>query len=110
MKQIVLFGASGATGRAFLAQALGRCEVTAVVFRHALPLGLAADVREIQGDVQDVAFVAKALRGHEAVVSTLGVSTPLHADPAVVAGVRNIVEAMEREGPRRLLYLSAFGV
>ena len=40
----------------------------------------------------------------------LGAATPLKRDPILVSGIENIVRAMERGGPRRLIYLSFLGV
>ena len=40
----------------------------------------------------------------------LGAATPLHRDPAVVTGVRNITATMLEADVRRLVYLSFLGV
>jgi putative NADH-flavin reductase len=48
--------------------------------------------------------------GHDAVVCALGAGVPLHHDPDVIAGVRNIIGAMRERKVRRLVYLSFIGV
>ena len=64
----------------------------------------------VQGDVKDYASVERAMAGQDAVLSALGVSTPLKRDPIVIDGVRNIVKAMEKTNVKRLVYLSFLGV
>jgi putative NADH-flavin reductase len=83
--------------------------VTAFV-RHPERLAPRPALRILQGDVGDAAAVAAAIAGHDVVVSTLGVSTPLKSDPVVRAGIDHIVRAMEAGASRRLLYLSFIGV
>ena len=64
----------------------------------------------MQGDVAEAAAVERALDGQDAVLCALGAATPLKRDPELVTGIKNIVRAMERGGPRRLIYLSFLGV
>src|SRR5262245_9858 len=108
--RVVVFGASGATGRELVAQALTReHEVTAFV-RHASRLGSrAADVRLAKGDVMDASAVARAVEGQNAVLCALGAATPLRRDRTLVQGVSHIVDAMDRGRVRRLVYLSFLG-
>ena len=111
MKKLVIFGASGATGRALVGQALAKGHEVTAFIRTPGKLDVRHDcLRLVQGDVKDQAAVERAVSGNEAVLSTLGVSTPLKHDPAVVQGVGHIVQAMERSGPARLIYLSFLGV
>ena len=67
-------------------------------------------LRVVHGDVADAGAVARAMPGHDAVVSTLGVGTPLAHDDAVIAGVGNILRAMHAGGTRRFIYQSFIGV
>jgi putative NADH-flavin reductase len=64
----------------------------------------------VRGDVTDLLAVERAVKSQDAVFCALGSSTPLHQDPALVEGVRNVVDAMERLHVRRLVYLSFLGV
>jgi putative NADH-flavin reductase len=104
---VIVFGAAGNTGRTLVTQALAQGHrVTAFVRRpERLQIEHAA-LRVVRGDVADTAAVEGALPGHDAVISVLGNSPPLKPDPALVNGIRQIVRAMERNGPRRLIYLS----
>ena len=110
MKVLVL-GASGATGRQVVRQAMEQdLGVTAFVRDRArLPISDPA-LRVVQGDVGDYSAVADAVAGQDAVISTLGVSRPLHADPIVIDGIRHTLRAMEAQGVARLVYLSFIGV
>jgi putative NADH-flavin reductase len=108
MNRVIVFGASGATGREIVAAALARqWAVTAFVRRsERAPPG----ARVIVGNVDDAQAVAAAIAGHDAVISALGVGKPLASDPAVVRGVGHIVEGMHAHGVRRLVYMSFIGV
>jgi putative NADH-flavin reductase len=70
----------------------------------------AESLNVIVGDVGDENAVSKAVAGHDAVVSVLGVGRPLKHDQVVVDGVGNIVSAMADQGVRRLVYQSFIGV
>jgi putative NADH-flavin reductase len=109
--RIVIFGAAGATGRALVTQALTQGhQVTAFVRTPAKVDLKHAGLNVVQGDVADAAAVERALFGQDAVLCALGAATPLKRDHTLVKGMDNIVSAMERSGPRRLIYLSFLGV
>jgi putative NADH-flavin reductase len=109
--KVLVFGASGKTGREVVRQALARgYDVTAFVRETArLPLAHAS-LRLIAGDITNSTAVARAVTGQTAVISTLGVGQPLTHDAAVIDGVRAIARAAEHESVERLLYLSFIGV
>jgi putative NADH-flavin reductase len=108
---LVIFGASGGTGRQLVQQAFARGHrVTAFVRDPArLPL-YHPDLTIIRGDVRDAGAVGRAVAGHEAVLVALGAPSPLRRYPALTEGLRHIVAAMERAGVSRLVYLSFIGV
>jgi putative NADH-flavin reductase len=108
--RLLIFGASGQTGRELVRQALERQHAVTAFVRQPTMLSASPSLRITQGDVADAAAVEAAMPNHEAVVSVLGVGVPLRSDPAVVAGIRHIVQSMEKHGLRRLLYLSFIGV
>jgi putative NADH-flavin reductase len=109
--RVVIFGASGATGRELVGQALVQGHLVTAFVRNPSRLGpQSSDVRVVRGDVSDRSAVARAIEGQNGVLCALGAATPLRRDPALVEGVRHIVEAMERLGVRRLVYLSFLGV
>lgn len=108
--KIVVFGASGATGRHLLDAAVGRRHTVTAFVRNPATFHNDHGVDVVTGDVADRAAVARAVAGHAAVCCVLGAATPLRRDPALVTGVRHITEAMADAGVRRLVYLSFLGV
>src|SRR5688572_26197047 len=109
--RLLVFGASGQTGRELVRQALEqRHSVTAFVRQPAKLGDSDPHVRIVQGSVQEYAAVSAAVPNHDAVISALGVGVPLQHDPAVIEGVRNIIRAMQEHCVRRLIYLSFIGV
>ena len=108
---IVVFGAGGATGREVVSQALHQAHrVTAFIRTSSSSTQNAPNLMYIRGDVRNAGAVESAIEGEDAVICTLGAATPLRRDPGLVDGIRNIVTAMERQGVRRLVYLSFLGV
>ena len=109
--RVLILGASGATGHEVVRQALAQeLHVTAFVRDPARLMLHAPTLRVFQGDVGDYAAVAAAVEGQEAVISTLGVSRPLHTDPVVIEGVRHVLRAMQEHAVSRLVYMSFIGV
>jgi putative NADH-flavin reductase len=109
--KVLVFGAAGGTGRALVTQALAQAhEITAFVRTPAKFDMEHAGLSVVRGDVVDAAAVERAVVGQDAVLCALGAATPLKRDPTLVSGVDNIVHAMERSGPHRLIYLSFLGV
>jgi len=108
--KIVVFGATGGTGRQVVMQALefGH-EVTAIVRNPE-----AVDIRHeqlevVRGDVLNLSSFSPWIIGKDAVLSALGVN---HRKPTTVysEGTENIVKAMEGAGVRRLIGLSSAGL
>jgi uncharacterized protein YbjT (DUF2867 family) len=108
---LLVFGASGKTGREVVRQALARgFNVTAFV-RDTARLPLAhANLRLVKGEITDAKAVAKVIEGQTCVISTLGVGMPLRHDPDVIKGVRTIARASEHASVERLVYMSFIGV
>lgn len=112
---LVVFGASGATGRHVLAVA----RASGLDVRAVVRAGASASVPgpRVEADVLDPASVADAIRDASAVVVCLGISrrsrspfAPL-VSPADLTSraVAAIVLAMRRAGVRRIVHVSAFG-
>jgi putative NADH-flavin reductase len=109
--RILVFGASGRTGREVVRQALSRGHsVTGFVRGSSRPSVAEPAMQVIDGDVASPNAVVDAIAGQEAVVSCLGVGTTLRHDPKVIAGVRHILAGMRTHGVRRLVYQSFIGV
>jgi putative NADH-flavin reductase len=109
--KVLIFGASGATGRHLVVQALLQGhEVTAFV-RNISKLNIDHScLKIIAGNVTDFHLINSIMQGQDAVVSALGAQSPFKYDQTIVDGVQNIVRAMENNGVQRFIYLSFAGV
>ncbi len=110
--KVVVFGATGRTGRLVVAGALERGHAVTALVRAPDKLGaLRERVRMVQGDVLDGGLVSDAVDGAEAAIVTLG-DTPDSRGAAEVAarGTLNVVRSMQRYGVRRLVVLSSASV
>ncbi|MER8667034.1 NAD(P)H-binding protein [Mesorhizobium sp. M0633] len=109
--KLLIFGASGATGRVLVSEALAKGHAVTAFVRTPGKLAISHEnLKVIVGNVADREAVERAVVGNDAVFSCLGVGVPLKRDPAVVAGIGFIVAAMQQAGPERLIYLSFLGV
>lgn len=109
--KVLVFGASGKTGREVVRQALARGYAVTAFVRETARLPLAhANLRLVTGEITNQKEVAHVISGQTAVISTLGVGQPLTHDQAVIEGVRAIARAAEHASVERLLYLSFIGV
>lgn len=107
--RIVLFGATGQTGR-LLAERAVRAghEVTAYARDPARMTVAHERLRVSRGDVLDAASVHRAIAGHDSVLSVLG-SDARRPPPVLSEGVRHILDGMDAHGVRRIVVLSAAG-
>lgn len=107
--KLTVFGASSASGRLLVEKALAAGhEVTAFV-RDESKLGISSsNLKVVSGDALDPADVERAVEGRDAVLSTLGPK----GKPKVMAAesMQNIVNAMEKQGVKRLVVVSVAGV
>jgi putative NADH-flavin reductase len=109
--KLVVFGASGRTGRPLVEQALAQGhDVTAYVRTPSKLADLDGrpNLRLVQGDVYDAAKVAEAVAGQDAVLSALGPEKP--AFDQMQTGARYVLAAMKEHGVRRLVTLTGAGV
>ncbi len=99
--RIVVFGASGKTGRQVVGLALQRDHDVVAFVRDASKQWFADAVTVQQGDPLNPKAVEVALTGADAVISALG---PIAGETTtqISDATRAIVEAMERIGPHRL--------
>jgi len=111
MARILVLGASGPTGRHVVDQALQQGhDVTAFVRDPARLPVQHARLRVVAGDATDPDAVRQAVRGQDAVISTLGVGQSFASNELITRSVPNIVTAMQGANVRRLVFTSAFGV
>lgn len=108
--RLVIFGATGGTGRHLVSLALEAGHDVTVFVRSPDKLGeLAARVRVLTGDVTDLERVTQAVRDQDVVISAIG-SPPGRKDRIRERGTRTLVQAMEATGVRRLVSLSTHGI
>lgn len=108
--KLIVFGASGGTGRAVVKQALEKGYIVTAFVRDAAKLGVSHDrLRVVVADVTDPASVEQAMADSEAVISALG-PTRTSSKTAIRAGAANIVAAMNMHGVRRLIWQTGAGV
>jgi putative NADH-flavin reductase len=108
---VLVFGASGGAGREVVKQALAQGHRITAFVRDPAKFDINhAHLTVVQGDVADYASIERAVKNQDAVICALGSSTPLTRDPTLIAGVQNIIKAMESAGGPRFIYLSFLGV
>src|ERR1700712_548568 len=99
--RIAIIGASGRSGKAAVAHALGAGHEVIAVVRKAASAPAGTTVRV--ADARDVAALTVALQGADAVISSLGrVAPPAADDPILADGARALVSAMDAAGVSRL--------
>lgn len=107
--KLAIFGASGATGRLLVQQALAAGHHVSVLLRSpdSLPID---DVRlqRIVGQLDQPDAVAAVVQGADAVISVLGMRKG-GAQTVCTDGIRSILPAMQQTGTQRLIALSAYG-
>jgi len=116
LMNIIVFGATGASGRLVVEFAVAAGHTVTAFVRDARRLTvIESGVRVVEGDAMDQASVASALRGQDAVICALGTMPEAKEDkarrqpavPVCSVGTRNILTAMESCGCRRLVVESS---
>ena len=106
--KLIVFGASGLTGREVVERALKQGHAVTAFARGRVVFEHEPEVTIAKGDVRDAASVAAAMTGNEAVVLTLGSGTLGRSDLLKI-GSGNIIAAMRGHGVHRLIALGAAG-
>lgn len=111
-----ILGATGKTGAQLVDLALaGGHPVTAFV-RSPQKLAPRPGLHGVQGSPADIAAMAEAMRGHDAVFSALApgigeiLSSPAKRSWTMAGYAQNLVQAMGQAGVRRLLLFSSAGL
>ncbi|HEX7703825.1 MAG TPA: NAD(P)H-binding protein [Kofleriaceae bacterium] len=107
--KLLILGGTGGTGRQLVEQALAAGHDVTALVRDPAKAGLAhAKLTLVKGRATDADEIAAAVAGHDAVLSTLGPRK--NKDPISADAAKATVEAMKRQGIKRLVWLSAGGV
>ncbi len=106
--KLAVFGGTGGTGLKLVEKALAQGhEVTALARQPDVLSTRFPGIRVIPGDVLKLESAEAAVRGSEAVISTLGFAGRTRKTRIYSEGVLNVSRAMEEVGPRRLIVLAA---
>ncbi|MFJ7771859.1 NAD(P)-dependent oxidoreductase [Streptomyces sp. NPDC097107] len=105
--KLTVFGATGGIGQEVVRQALDAGHQVTAVVRDPARLSVTGERLEVfRADLSDPAAVRPAVAGRDAVLSGLGARR--RADAGVATRLtRTVLDAMEAEGARRLLVVSA---
>ena len=110
--KIIVFGATGGTGKEIVRQALEQGHHVTAFVRDPIALtppgGLSDGLRLFKGDIFDPAAVSEAIDGHAAVLSTLGART-LKKEGILARALPNILSGMDAHYVERLIVLGAAG-
>jgi uncharacterized protein YbjT (DUF2867 family) len=119
--KVLVVGSTGGSGRAAVEHLLAAGhEVTAFSRQTDASATRSERLTLVQGDAMNPGDVERAVRGHDAVIVTLGISenplrvrlfgparTPLEVRSA---GTRNVIGAMQKHGVRQLVVQTSYGV
>lgn len=103
---LTVLGATGATGTQLVEQALTAGHHVTALARSPEKLTITSpSLHVVQGAATDRAAVSRAMKGADAVISTLGATGPVIAE-----ATRAIVAVAKQEGPQRIVIMSSFAV
>ena len=106
--KLAIFGATGKSGQALVAQALAAGHEVRALARTPAKLGSQPGLSIMAGDAADVAAVRETLAGCDAAISLLG-NFNRKPNTEVSDATRTIVSVMEAQGPRRLVVVTTIG-
>ena len=107
---LLIFGATGGTGRAIVTQTLEQGHrVTAFARNPDAVKTKHKNLVVVQGDILDYASVERAVKGQDAVLSALGTKA-LRRNTTISDGTQNIITAMEKFGVKRLVFESSISI
>jgi putative NADH-flavin reductase len=108
--KLTIFGSTGGTGRQVVTQALEQGHTVTAFARSPEKLDQKHEKLQVaKGDVMDFALVERAIQGQDAVLCTLGLEA-MSQNKLRANGTKNIIQAMEKTGVRRIICQSALGV
>jgi len=104
--KIAIFGATGETGRQLVEQALAAGYQVVAYVRNPSKLNTKHEnLTIVQGELADQAIIERAVSAADAVISVLGPRGGSKGKP-ITRGMQSIIEAMKKQGVRRLIISS----
>lgn len=108
--KLVVFGATGRTGRRVVAQALEAGHAVTGIARTPAKLNRTHErLTLVQGDILDYDSFASVLQGQDVVVSTVGKGAVFGSVKLYSEGIENVIRAMEEYGLSRLIAITSGG-
>lgn len=112
--RLLIFGATGGTGRQLLTQGLAKgYKITAFVRNPTVLAIQHKNLSLIQGNILEENDVTNAIKGQDVVISVLGNKTSnalWKANTIISDGVKHIIAGMKKEKVERLVFVASFGV
>ena len=109
--KLIIFGASRGVGRSLTELALAEDHQVSAIARNPSSFNLNHPLLNVlAGDVTNAAFVAQAIKGHEMVFCAVSGKGNRAASTLPSTAARNITQAMNAHGVRRLMFVSIWGV
>ena len=106
--ELIIFGSTGSVGREVVNQALSQGHVVTAFARNVSKVGITHKNLSItQGNVMDSESVENAIKGHDAVLVSVGAG---RKGTVRSEGTRNIINSMKKTGVKRLICQSTLGV
>lgn len=106
--QIIVFGATGGTGKEIVRQAIGQGHIVTAFVRDASVLTPQENLKIVEGDIFDATAVNAAINGCRAVLSALGART-LKKENILGRALPNILAGMDKHYIQRIIVLGAAG-
>lgn len=107
---ILIVGATRGIGRQFLEQALMSGHTVTALVRNPQRLAIQHErLRVVKGDILDSDSVALAMAGQGVVCCTIGVKAPWPGLTVFSEGTKNLLQAMQKTGVKRLVCVTGIG-
>jgi putative NADH-flavin reductase len=119
--KVLIVGATGYVGKEVLRDCLARGHDVTVLARNPDAVADAPKLRKLKGDALDAAAVREAVKGQDAVIDAIGLSTSTapkrggnvpkgQGTTLFSVSAQHLVDAMKAEGVKRLIAMSNIGV
>jgi len=108
MKHIAIIGSTGSTGKELVRLALESNYIVTVIERSSNSTQSQGNLKVMKGDVTDLESLVVALENIDFVVSCFGPAKHRKVGNLMSVGTTNIVKACEKNGVKRLVFMSGF--
>ena len=109
--KITIFGATGATGKKVVEQALELGHEVKAFVRNPEKMDISnKKLTLVKGDVTNQKEVEQAVESTDGVIVAIGASPDMHADIVMEQGTKNIINAMKKHGAKRIIVQSSYAM